>query len=92
MGVELSSYSTVLSVCSGSGSMAEAAISMGRSCILIELDGNYFNCMIENSSLDYQFHQSARRLKEGFETAMSESSKPGMDYNKYSVILSFIKL
>lgn len=33
--------------------------------------------------LDYQFHQSARRLKEVFETAMSESSKTGMDYNRY---------
>ena len=33
-------------------------------------------------SLDYQYAQSSRRLKEGFELAMAESAKPGMDYNK----------
>ena len=33
-------------------------------------------------SLDYQYAQSSRRLKEVFELAMAESAKPGMDYNK----------
>ena len=67
-------------------------MSMGRSCISIELDGNYFAFLwFKNSSLDYQFAQSAKRLKEVYETAMRESAQPGMDYNKYIVIRSFIK-
>lgn len=33
--------------------------------------------------LEYQFEQSARRLKHVYETAMKESQEPGMDYNKY---------
>ena len=40
--------------------------------------------------LEYQFEQSARRLKHVYETAMKESQEPGMDYNKY-VFISFIK-
>ena len=39
--------------------------------------------------LEYQFEQSARRLKHVYETAMKESQEPGMDYNKY-VFISFI--
>ena len=35
--------STILSVCSGSGSMLEAAIHMGGSCIFIVCDGIYIN-------------------------------------------------
>ena len=73
--------STVLSVCSGSGSMVEAAVCMGRSCISIEIDGSF---------LEYQFHQSARRLKEVYETAMRESTERGMDYNKYCLIFSLL--
>jgi len=83
--------STVLSVCSGSGSMAEAAVCMGRSCISIEIDGSFLKFTIDFFPIEYQFHQSARRLKEVYETAMRESTERGMDYNKYCLIFSFLK-
>ena len=62
--------------------MLEAAIHMGRSCISIECDGIYINMFLYFLSLDYQYAQSSRRLKEVSELAIAESAKPGMDYNK----------
>lgn len=71
----------MLSLCSGSATMAEAALNMGRSCISVDIDGrsDYFTLFFFK---DYQFSKSTRRIKDIYDGMMVEVSKPGNDYAK----------
>ena len=74
--------STALNLCSGSGSFMEACMNLGRSCISIEIDGNFCSRNNYIFSLDYQYSQARRRMELCFVDIQNKLQATSMDYPK----------